>query len=248
MNISNNFLQTAHLDYLDKLAEVEHFMQFIHFLENHRDIQANGKHSLDKSEKQFSIDKDLIHTIQSSAFLVMYNLIESTMTACIDAIYQTLQGLEIQHNQADLFIFRLHEKLQKHFLKQYSKYFSEKNISDIIEEQHNFIYNLLTKGYSKSEIFNGNIDVRKIKEVTKPFNVNIQPVQGNPFDTEHILKIKNKRNELAHGSISFVENSRLLIIGELEQLFQSTQSLLNGVFFSIDTYLNEQGYLKMTSQ
>ncbi|WP_411911189.1 MAE_28990/MAE_18760 family HEPN-like nuclease [Acinetobacter baumannii] len=65
-----------------------------------------------------------------------------------------------------------------------------------------------------------------------------------PFNPQHILTIKTKRNELAHGAFTFNEVSRTLAIGELKKHFDSTIKLLDGVFSSIDCYLQNQKYLE----
>ncbi|EPK3299811.1 MAE_28990/MAE_18760 family HEPN-like nuclease, partial [Acinetobacter baumannii] len=126
LNITNSFLNDAYIDYCDKVLEVRHFFDFIDILENSKELEIKGNKKISNEPiSPFRIERNLIETIQSSGFLLLYNLIESTMTASIDAIYQTLQQLEVKYssNNTELFIFTLSENLRKELLKQYSSIF-----------------------------------------------------------------------------------------------------------------------------
>ncbi|HBM1136164.1 TPA: hypothetical protein LUC71_002912, partial [Acinetobacter baumannii] len=174
-------------------------------------------------------------------------LIESTMTASIDAIYQTLQQLEVKYssNNTELFIFTLSENLRKELLKQYSSIFSSEGIKEISSQKIHIFGTIINKGYNKKNLFNGNIDCAEINNIAmNRFGFKVRPLEGMPFNPQHILTIKTKRNELAHGAFTFNEVSRTLAIGELKKHFDSTIKLLDGVFSSIDCYLQNQKYLE----
>lgn len=250
LNISNHYLNNAYNDYLDKFEEVENFFNFIDLLENSKHLNIQGVNKISNQNiPSFSIERNLIETIQSSGFLLLYNLIESTMTSTIDSIYQTLHQLEIQHHQqnTDLFIFTLKTNLRNELMKQYASIFSIESIKEISKQKVNFFGTIIDKGYDKKNLFNGNIDFSEINNVSSNrFGFKVQPISGLPFDTKHILTIKTKRNELAHGAFTFNEVSKTLAIGELRKHFDSTIKLLNGVFQSIDNYLINQNYLETT--
>lgn len=249
LTISNPILGDAYLDYKDKCDEVHNFFKFINFLENTRNIKAEGSDKIDSSSKEVEINGDLIETIQSSGFLLLYNLIESTMTAAIDAIYQNLQRLEQQHpNSSNLFIFELKDSLRKSLIKQYSGIFSIEGIKKISSTKTSFFGSIINQGYDKKNLFNGNIDCAEIDDITRSrFGFKVRPVHGSPYDKQHILDIKNKRNTLAHGSQTFREVSQSLALGELQNHFESTIKLLDGVFSSIDYYLTNERYLETSS-
>lgn len=246
LRISNSILESAYLDYRDKCDEVHNFFKFIDFLENSKNIEAQGADKISSSKVKVLINKDLIETIQSSGFLLLYNLIESTMTAAIDAIYQNLQQLEQEHkNSPNLFIFKLKEGLRKSLIKQYSGIFSIEGINNISSNKTSFFGSIINQGYDKKNLFNGNIDCAEITHIARNrFGFKVNPIPGSPYNTEHILDIKNKRNTLAHGSQTFREVSQLLALGELQNHFDSTIKLLEGVFASIDNYLTNEEYLE----
>ena len=244
--ITNPILNSAYLDYIDKCEEVNDFFTLIDFLESTKNISVMGNDKISAEEKQIVLDRSLIGTIQSSSFLLLYNLIESTMTAAIDAIYKNLQHLEQQHqNVPNLFIFNLKENLRKSLIKQYAGIFSIDGINDFTENKRSFFSSVINSGYDKKNLFNGNIDCSQIDDITrKKFGFKVLPFDGQLYDSQHILSIKNKRNNLAHGSQTFTEVSRYLAMGELKEHLESVINLLNGVFSSIENYLTNQKYLE----
>jgi len=244
--ITNPILNSAYLDYIDKCEEVNDFFTLIDFLESTKNISVMGNDKISAEEKQIVLDRSLIGTIQSSSFLLLYNLIESTMTAAIDAIYKNLQHLEQQHqNVPNLFIFNLKENLRKSLIKQYAGIFSIEGIKVLSDNKRSFFSSVISNGYDKKNLFNGNIDYSQIDDIARnQFGFKVKPVNGNLYDTNHILAVKNKRNNLAHGSQTFTEVSQYLAVGELKQHLDSVINLLNGVFSSIENYLVNQSYLE----
>ncbi|CAI3937282.1 MAE_28990/MAE_18760 family HEPN-like nuclease [Commensalibacter communis] len=252
IKIDNETLNKAYLDYVDRHKNVSDFFSFIDFLENHKTISIQGEDKINLTANFFKINKDLIQTIQSSGFLLLYNLIESTTTSAIDSIYETLNYLEVQHQRSELeqhfinpFIFKLNEKLRKTIIERYAKSFSDKNINQILTQKECFFFPMTTKGYDKRYLFNGNIDCRLIDDIAKKqLGIQITPYKNKPYDPKHILQIKTIRNDLSHGVQAFHEASSGLALGELRQLFTSTTQLLNSLFSSIDLYLRNECYLE----
>lgn len=148
--ITNPILNSAYLDYIDKCKEVNDFFTLIDFLESTKNISVMGNDKISAEEKQIVLDRSLIGTIQSSSFLLLYNLIESTMTAAIDAIYKNLQHLEQQHqNVPNLFIFNLKENLRKSLIKQYAGIFSIEGIKVLSDNKRSFFSSVISNGYDK---------------------------------------------------------------------------------------------------
>ena len=135
--------------------------------------------------------------------------------------------------------------MRKSLIKQYAGIFSIDGINDFTENKRSFFSSVINSGYDKKNLFNGNIDCSQIDDITrKKFGFKVLPFDGQLYDSQHILSIKNKRNNLAHGSQTFTEVSRYLAMGELKEHLESVINLLNGVFSSIENYLTNQKYLE----
>ncbi len=248
LNIENSYLSSAYNDFNDKLKDIDDYLELINTLDNTKGALLSGQDSITSEPVSLLIERNLKKTLRSSAFLLLYNLIESTMTAAIDAIYANLQFLEVEHQakNSDYFIFKLKDSIRKHLLKQYSSIFSVDGIKTISLNKTGVFSTIIDKGYDKKQLFNGNIDFSVIKDEAKRFGFNIKPLSPphGLFDTDDILNIKNKRNRLAHGAETFSECGQNIAIGEMKKKFISTVNMLNAVFIAIDKYLNDQEYLE----
>lgn len=247
LTIRNLELLNAYIDYSDKLKDINDYLNLTNTLDALRAPLLIGKDTETQENISFPIERNLKKTLRSSMYLLLYNLIESTMTACIDAIYTTLKKLEIQHHtqHTDYFIFQLRESIRKHLLKQYGSIFSTDGVVEISNQKRSVFNTIIDKGYDKKDLFNGNIDFAVIKDEAKKFGFNVRPL--NPpdglFNPVDILNIKTHRNILAHGAETFSECGNRLSIGEMTTKLHSTTNMLNAVFVAIDNYLvNESFY------
>ena len=247
LTVNNPELLDAYIDYTDKLQDISDYLELTNLLDNIRSPQLIGEDIITQDPKSLSIQRNLKKTLRSTTYLLLYNLIESTMTACIDAIYSTLKRLEIHHHaqqSTDYFIFHLRESIRKHVLKQYGSIFSNDGIAEISNNRLSVFNTIIDKGYDKKSLFNGNIDYALIREEAKKFGFNVRPLDppNGLFDPEDILNIKTNRNILAHGAETFSECGNRLSIGEMSKKFTSTVNLLNAVFAAIDNYLISEAF------
>ncbi len=246
LSITNPELLNAYIDYSDKLQDINDYLELTNTLDNIKNPTLLGESITSNESVSLAIQRNLKKTLRSSTYLLLYNLIESTMTACIDAIYSNLRKLEIQHHSqhTDYFIFQLRDSIRKHILKQYGSIFSTDGIITISNRRISVFNTIIDKGYDKKDLFNGNIDYAVIREEAKKFGFNVRPI--NPpegvFDPEDILNIKTNRNILAHGSETFSECGNRLSIGEMSKKFNSTVNMLNAVFIAIDNYLVSESF------
>ena len=133
LSINNPELLNAYIDYSDKLQDINDYLELTNTLDNIKNPSLLGESITSNESVSLAIQRNLKKTLRSSTYLLLYNLIESTMTACIDAIYSTLKRLEIQHQSqhTDYFIFQLRDSIRKHILKQYGSIFSNDGIITI---------------------------------------------------------------------------------------------------------------------
>ena len=91
LTINNTELLDAYIDYTDKLQDINDYLELTNLLDNIRSPQLTGEDIITQESKSLIIQRNLKKTLRSTTYLLLYNLIESTMTACVDAIYSTLK-------------------------------------------------------------------------------------------------------------------------------------------------------------
>ena len=138
------------------------------------------------SSKIKGIDPDLLKTLKASGFLLLYNLVESTMRNVIESVFDRLKRDGVSYDQ-------IRPELKKIILK------NLKNANPDIISKHTaaISVDIITAGFNKEKLFSGNIDQRKIRETASEY--------GFSYETDYIigigndlLAIKANRNDLAH--------------------------------------------------
>jgi len=86
-------MQTVILDFQSRVQEVNQYFVFLEGL-----IQETTKLAVveDNGEQKITaIDSDLGRTLKANAFLLLYNLIESTMRGAIEAIFDEISSKKV---------------------------------------------------------------------------------------------------------------------------------------------------------
>lgn len=187
------------------------------------------------------IDRELQKTLRASTYLLLYNLMESTMSESINAIHETIRD----ENRN---LLELSEKLHKVILQSFSKGLTNEKVSEFSRDNADIRDRIFDLGYDKKKLFSGNIDCGVIDEYCKkydirisPYKIDSQPLLWNPDKIEHIRK---KRNSLAHGSESFAQCGQNMPIDSIDDNLQSVEAVLMGVFNGLNNFLTRQKYLR----
>ena len=263
LNISNIYLKAAYDTYLERLEEVREYLNFINILYNNLDNNKIIYNTIESSvSKTYQLSNTLEHTMYSSIYLMLYNLVESSSNSIIYSIHENIDIQRIKPRD-------LNTKIYKNFLVHFRNYLNETNISELeknrgISEEEIFI-KLLSDFYTKEGFFNGNIDYRSLTKIAREYGFQIKHIENKEFSKEDLLIVKNRRNKLAHGAYSFSECGKsvtfqegrsvyevILINGKedtiqintINHIFQSVVNVFYCIFSCLDEYLKDKKYLK----
>jgi hypothetical protein len=87
-------------------------------------------------------------------------------------------------------------------------------------------------------VISGNLDGRKINEILKDYGIKVLTCP----ERKELLPIKNLRNKVAHGEITFKEASRGIVISEVEKYIKATDVCLNELIKNVNDYLLNENY------
>jgi hypothetical protein len=183
----------------------------------------------------YIIDRGLVKTISATGYLLIYNLVESVMTSALHSVHQQLKDDQLTFSQ-------LSEKLQNVCLGNFKSGFG----SFHPDEHNSLTMNeaLVWLGYQKNRHWNGNVDFRKIKEKTKKYGIEVvykgedhREVKANLFD------IRKKRNDLAHGELSFEQCGQDTPIEALFIYNEQAYKYLTAVIDGVEKYLVDRKYI-----
>jgi hypothetical protein len=253
-------------DYNNRVKEINTYFEFVFIIDKTKNINLENtifKNNiiLDKSGlshlnqiTDYPIDNDLKKTLRANAYLLLYNLIEGSINSGIDAIFSTI-------NQSQLDLKCLKKDIRELYLE-YSMIINDENqnlkakdrknlrrqlnnlIDKKVEFKHKNNNNIIMEGHqaykdkvSKGEI-SGNIDAIKLQELAKKYGFVLPTINI----TNELLTIKNKRNQLAHGEITFAEAGKEESIEDLFILKNIITHYFDNLMNNIKVYIENQEF------
>ncbi len=227
-------MDNTKLDFENRKSEIENYFKFLLIFDNDNTrLQYNkeGGVVIEKIQPQFQI------ILIANAFLILYNLIESTVRNSIVEIYTRVED--------DLLSFdKLSDNLQKIWIKQTTDKLKENNFKH--ETLRDYILGLTKDILQKETIklakdkmdFSGNLDAGEIRKLADKIGFE-KAVNGH-----NLVEIKNKRNRLAHGEQTFYDVGKDFSVGELNDFKNETYAYLSEIINNIEIFIIDENYRK----
>ena len=187
-----------------------------------------------KNKDDFEV---IVKIMKSNSILMLYNLVESTIRVSMLEYYSSLNDKQLSFSQAI-------ESIQKLWVK---NYLSQINSNELNQKVFNMILNVIDDNYcveieKESFHLSGNADVKEIK--------NILETHGITYDNDSfrdyggaLYTIKNRRNYLAHGNISFEDNGKEFSIQGIIELKDKTYRCLDYFIDLINSAIHDHKFM-----
>lgn len=230
--------------FAERLSEVESYLEFLSTMEV---LARNGPPKLEGAEHPISTQQQRI--LYSSVYLQLYNLVESTMSRCIDAVASAAKESK-KWKPSDL-----SDSLRKEWVRVTARTHTHLNPEHRLEKAlslcDHLIGSLPVDAFDIEKGAGGNWDDFEIESISKRLGCELivsQPVysaikQKFRDDLGPLALVKDLRNRLAHGSISFVQCAGDVTVQRLIELKDMTVSYLKEVVACFAKYLASFEYL-----
>lgn len=167
---------------------------------------------------------------KSSVMLMLYNEVEGVYSNLLCEFFDYIIDNNIPF-----------EKLHKKVRKLYFQYHLKK-IGKSIEGLEDFYGNIDLKNVGYLEInkylklYSGNLDARQIRKISKELGITVSmTVKG-----DSLLKVKNCRNKLAHGEVSFQEACRDYSAKELKEFKSEVYDFMKMLIEDYENFIKYQ--------
>ncbi len=223
-------MQTVILDFHSRVQEVNQYFVFLEGL-----IQETTKLAVmeDNGEQKITaIDSDLGRTLKANAFLLLYNLIESTMRGAIEAIFDEISSKKVSFDSVRIEI----KKIVIHNFKNRSPDNIHSKIKDISLD-------IITAGFNSRELFSGNVDREEITNTARKYGFSFHTDYSKTKHGENLYIVMKNRNDLAHGNKSFPEVGGETSINDILKIKEEVIEYLQQILQNIQDYLDKQEYL-----
>lgn len=224
--------------------EILKFVEFVKFLED-KEFSLT-----DEGESEFSLFfhsapngisvnyQEIINIAKSNLALMIYSIIEYTVANSIDNIYEEIRNDGLSYlNISDNIKALWRASILKTTTDPNSSFstFMKKNEEIINMIIHERPIDLC----SRNTLPAGNLDGEKIKDTLQKHGVKWESSNYRP---DILNKFKEKRNNLAHGSVSFIEALRDSTIANIEQEANLVIAFLEDLLNMVDKYISNKDY------
>lgn len=199
--------------FTDRKNEIDEFLNLMLFLERKNEQRNPGEdvtsfqkffHSAD--DKVLISYQSMINIMKSNIALMIYNIIEFTISGLIDNVYEAIKNQELSYVDVNNDIQRLWRKTILNATKD-----PNANHNTILKKNEEMIDHILQRKTlelsARDYVRSGNLDGIEIMKTLESHGITFSS-SNNSYRPERLSFIKTKRNELAHGSISFTEALR----------------------------------------
>lgn len=182
---------------------------------------------LETLESASGLSVTLMNTMKSSALLMIYNIVESTMTNLLQDLFDHLQNESVSFDD-------LNDKMKELVLGFAKKH----NPGKLIGKMRTQTLDLAVACFERSEVFSGNLDAKEIRETMKRIGVKMT----HAYTESALQNVKNERNNLAHGNKSFSDCGKDYTAVQLRDIQKKTQTVLAKAIADFDGFLTQQAY------
>ena len=229
-------------EFVKRISEINSFYEILRIIEFEKP-KISGFNIDEDEVENLIIDNYKIDTLRSTSYLLLYNLIESTIYNSIITIFDDI-------NDKGLKYFDIIEEVQKYWLNNLYKHDDKKRKETIIDT----IMNIATQIFSNTIIlasneinYGGSLDAQTIFSTAKSVKLqigNIKRVYDENTHGQTLLEIKRKRNWLAHGEKAFIEVGSSSTFSQLYDAKTYVIEFLSEYISSVENYINNQEYKK----
>lgn len=213
-------------DLKNRSKEIRDFLKLLKFIEDTSVISNDA-------EKKHKIEPDLKNTLKGMVFLLLYNLTEATMREAITHIHDQMDEKSIEFNW-------LKETIRKEILASAKL----QNIDLLLTNTTQSISTQLARAaFDQKNLFSGNIDHQEVIKKSKIYGFNTNTDYKRTKHGENLRTIRQKRNDLAHGNISFAKTGGYYSTNDLCQFTKEIIAYLDEITSHIADYVATQSYL-----
>lgn len=225
-------MDNTRFDFENRKKEINNYINFLKIFDSDKTRISYIKDGEMKTE---IIQKQFLTTLIANAFLILYNLIESTVRNSIIEIYECINNDMLSYSE-------LSENFKKLWIKREIN--SIKENKDIIKDR-DFVYKLANNILNNEIIlfsnkwfdYSGNLDADKIRKLASSI--------GFQYSTNgrNLEEIRMKRNRLAHGEQTFYDVGKDFSVKQIEEFRDETFDYLSDLINKIEEFITNKKYL-----
>ena len=140
--------------------------------------------------------------------------------------------------------YALSDKLKKISIKNAKKALeTDGGVKSVLSQHHPIQFALVSLGYNKRKLFSGNVDCDSIFKTSQSYGFELPDPKRKWHDLQDDLElVRDQRNALAHGRISFEECGQDTAVDYVKKIAWETMAYLRIVLWVVKGYIRNQAY------
>ena len=183
---------------------------------------------------------ECLRILKAGTFLVIYNVVEAGVRAAFDDLYAGMVASGAKY--ADVIDELRNEWLGQSFRELTPESANKQTYMEKTQELLRLVSSSAVLELSARRMtISGNLDAELIRQLCRKHNVRLQ-VHRRALGGVELKTVKDQRNALAHGHITFAECGREFTVADLERISNQTAMFIRGFVGSIKRYKDRSSY------
>ncbi|HEX4065295.1 MAG TPA: MAE_28990/MAE_18760 family HEPN-like nuclease [Acidobacteriaceae bacterium] len=216
-----------------RVQEIELYYSFLRALLADKADRLTGG-----SRRVYKISDDLAKILKANAYLLLYNLVESSVRDGLTRIYESvhLEGISYDKLCGELRHIWIEDRFRPDAARQ-----AENTAARVIEVIEKVIAAEIVTFDPKRLPISGNIDAAKMRELAKRYGFSCKTTKRTRGGRA-LLDVKSERNSLAHGAKSFSECGRDATLNSLGSTKAQVILYLRQILRNIESYIAKKQF------
>ena len=224
-------MKTVVADFEKRVAEIELYFRHLEAIE-----ERDGKLSIAtaRSRALREIEPELVKVLKANLFLLLYNLVESSVRQALAEIFDTISSERMTYSDVS-------DRIKKIWIREGHGKFKNKSTEQIFQSLATLADDIVEINFGNGVVTGGNVDGRKIREFSDAYGFSCT-VHRNAKNGVKLYDVKKRRNDLAHGLVSFAECGRNYTLSDLAQTKHEVVMYLRGILRNITRYIDTKSF------
>lgn len=225
-------------DFNTRIDEINEYFTFVAFIDS---IETHKKEKIiNGTSCEFIPKRDLQKILRSNCFLLLYNLVESSVRNGILSVYDSIHDDSLKYEELSekiQDIWLTHQTSQTKTLEKSKKTVLKGLMKEVLEGNQIVL---------KEDTINiaGNLDYDNIQKIINTYGFFGKITVNKKHINSALYKVKQERNLLAHGNKTFCESGEIITMSELTNIKDNISKYLGETLLNIETYIDNKRYKK----
>lgn len=218
-------------NYTKRASDIEETYLLINFIANVEPHRNQPIRNTDDGRELF-VSQEMQCAFKAQFLMILYNIVESTVCDCLNFFYDSIADDELTFAE-------LSDEMRamwKEYLKRTSNPNFQKSDTELMDMTIRF--------ESLAINISGSLDMRKIIDVFSKHGCRLEEINRDKYSNSFLV-VKNKRNNLAHGNISFSECGSNYMISDLKKFKEDILIVLQELVNQAKEYISNKRYKRI---